>query len=92
VEYIQKIVGEYFNVSIEKINANKRDREVVQPRQICMFFAKKYTKLPLTTIGNYCGGRDHATVLHACRTISNLYDTEKKMKIYIDEIDKKMKI
>jgi len=92
VEYIQKIVGEYFNVTIEKINANKRDREVVQPRQICMFFSKKYTKLPLATIGAHCGGRDHATVLHACRTISNLYETDKKMKIYIDEIDKKMKI
>ncbi|MDR0206197.1 MAG: chromosomal replication initiator protein DnaA [Bacteroidales bacterium] len=92
VEFIQKIVGEYFNVSTEKINANKRDREVVQPRQICMFFAKKYTKLPLAAIGSHCGGRDHATVLHACRTISNLYETDKKMKIYIDEIDKKMKI
>jgi len=92
IEYIQKIVGEYFNVSTEKINANKRDREVVQPRQICMYFAKKYTKLPLATIGAHCGGRDHATVLHACRTISNLFETEKRMKIDIEEIDKKMKI
>ena len=92
VEYIQKVVGEYFGVSTEKINANKRDREVVQPRQICMFFAKKYTKLPLAAIGAHYGGRDHATVLHACRTISNLYETDKKMKIYVDEIDKKMKI
>jgi chromosomal replication initiator protein len=57
-----------------------------------MYFAKKYTKLPLATIGAHCGGRDHATVLHACRTISNLYETDKKIKIYIDEIDKKMKI
>jgi len=92
VEYIQKMVGEHFGVSTEKINANKRDRDVVQPRQICMFFAKKYTKLPLATIGAHYGGRDHATVLHACRTISNLYETDKKMKIDIDEIDKKMKI
>jgi len=92
IEYIQKIVGEYFNVSIEKINTNKRDREVVQPRQICMFFAKKYTKLTYATIGTCCGGKDHTTVLHAIRTISNLYDTDKKMKVYIDEIDKKMKI
>ena len=92
IEYIQKMVGEYFGVSVEKINANKRDREVVQPRQICMFFSKKYTKHPLATIGAHCGGRDHATVLHACRTISNLYDTDKKMKMYIDDIDKKMKI
>ena len=92
IEYIQKIVGEYFNISIEKLNTVNRAREVVQPRQICMFFAKKYTKLPLATIGNYCGGKGHATVLHACRTISNLYETDKKMKRDIDEIDKKMKI
>jgi chromosomal replication initiator protein len=91
-EYIQKIVSEYFNISVEKINANKKDREVVQPRQICMFFAKRYTKLSLSAIGYHCGGRDHATVLHACRTISNLYETDKKIKIYIDDIDKKMKI
>ena len=92
IEFIQKIVGEYFNVSTEKIKINKRDREIVQPRQICMYFSKKYTKLPLAAIGAQCGGKDHATVLHACRTISNLYETDKKMKIYVDEIDKKMKI
>jgi len=92
VEYIQKMVSEYFGIPVEKINANKRDREVVQPRQICMYFAKKYTKLPLATIGALCGGRDHATVLHACKTISNLYETDKKIKSDVDEIDKKMRI
>jgi chromosomal replication initiator protein len=92
VEYIQKVIAEYYGISVEKINANKRDREVVQPRQICMFFAKKYTKLPLAAIGALCGGRDHATVLHACKTISNLYETDKKIKYDVDEIDKKMKI
>lgn len=92
IEYIQKVVCDYFNISIEKINSNKRDRDVVQPRQICMYFAKQFTKLPLATIGSYCGGRDHATVLHACRAISNLYETDKRMKNTIDEIEKKMKI
>ena len=71
---------------------NKRERAIVQPRQICMFFAKKYTKLPLAAIGAHCGNRDHATVLHACRTISNLYETDKKMREAIDEIDKKIKL
>jgi chromosomal replication initiator protein len=92
IEYIQKVVCDYFKISVDKINTNKRERDIVQPRQICMFFAKKYTKLPLVTIGTYCGDRDHATVLHACRTISNLYETDKKMKVYIDDIEKKMKI
>ena len=57
-----------------------------------MYFAKKYTHLPLSVIGAYCGNKDHATVLHACRTIRNLSETDKKMKQYITDIDKKMKI
>ena len=92
VEYIKKMVAEHFNIPVENINANRRDRDVVQPRQICMFFAKRYTKLPLASIGALCGSKDHATVLHAYRTISNLYETDKKMTYDIDEIDKKMKI
>lgn len=92
IELIQKVVCDYFGVSQDKINTNKRDREIVQPRQICMYFAKKHTKLALAAIGNSCGGKDHATVLHACRTIANLYETDKKMKTYIDDIEKKLKI
>lgn len=92
IEYIQKIVCDYFKISIESINAKTRKREIVQARQLSMYFSKKYTKLPLSTIGTYCGNKDHATVLHACRTINNLYETDKKMKLYIDEIEKKMKL
>ncbi|MCR4738374.1 MAG: chromosomal replication initiator protein DnaA [Bacteroidales bacterium] len=92
IEYIQKIICDYFKISTEAINARTRKREIVQARQLSMYFAKKYTKLPLSLIGAYCGNKDHATVLHACRTINNLYETEKKMKMYVDDIDKKMKI
>ena len=92
IEYIQKIVSDYFHIPVETINSTTRRREVAQPRQICMYFAKKYTKLPLNTIGQSCGNKDHATVLHACRVISDLYETDKKMRSDIDEIDKKMKL
>lgn len=92
IEYIQKVVSDYFNIPVETINTTTRRREVAQPRQICMYFAKKYTKLPLSTIGQNCGNKDHATVLHACRVIADLYETDKKMKDDIDEIDKKMKL
>ncbi len=90
IEFIQKVVSEYFVIPIEKINTKKRERDIVQPRQICMYFAKKLTKLPLNAIGAACGGKYHATVLHACRTISNLYETDKKMKQDIDAIEKKL--
>lgn len=92
VEYIQKIICDYFKISTEVINMKTRKREIVQARQLSMYFAKKYTKLPLSTIGEYCGHKDHATVLHAHRTISNLYETDKKMQMYVDDLDKKMKI
>lgn len=92
IEYIQKIVSDYFGIPVETINTTTRRREVAQPRQICMYFAKKYTKLPLSTIGMNCGNKDHATVLHACRVIGDLYETDKKMRYDIDEIDKKMKL
>ncbi len=92
IEYIQKIICDYFKIPTDTINANTRKREIVQARQLSMYFAKKYTKLPLSLIGAYCGNKDHATVLHACKTVSNLYETDKKMKLYVDDIDKKMKI
>jgi chromosomal replication initiator protein len=56
-----------------------------------MFFSKGYTKASLSSIGSMIGGKDHATVLHACKTISNLIETDKVFKGQIDEIEKKIK-
>jgi chromosomal replication initiator protein len=56
-----------------------------------MYFSKKYTKSSLSTIGLHCGNKDHATVLHACRTVSNLKDTDKQFYKYMDDIDKKIR-
>jgi chromosomal replication initiator protein len=57
-----------------------------------MYFSKSMTKSSLATIGAHCGGKDHATVLHACRTVNNLMDTDKRFKSYIDELEKKISI
>jgi len=92
IEYIQKVVCDYFEISIDKINANTRKREIVQARQFCMYFAKKYTKMPLSTIGKFCGDKDHATVLHSCRVIENLLETDKNIRAYYEDIEKKMKM
>ncbi len=92
IDYIQKVVCDYFNLSIELIKSKTRKREVVQARQIAMFFAKSLTKSSLSNIGLNCGGKDHATVLHACRTVNNLMDTDKKFKVYISELQKKMNV
>lgn len=90
IDYIQKIVCDYFGLPIDQIHAKTRKREVVQARQVAMYFSKKLTKSSLATIGLQCGNKDHATVLHACKTIANLIDTDKQFRGYAIEIDKKI--
>jgi chromosomal replication initiator protein len=92
IDYIQKVVSDYFNIPVETINSRTRKREIVQARQLAMYFSKKHTKSSLATIGIHCGDKDHATVLHACRTVNNLLETDKQFKVYVDDIEKKIKI
>ena len=92
IDYIQKIVCDYFNIPVDALNSKTRKREIVQARQLSMFFSKKHTKSSLASIGLHCGNKDHATVLHACKTVLNLIETDKQFKSYVDEIDKKIKI
>ncbi|MGQ0829043.1 MAG: chromosomal replication initiator protein DnaA [Bacteroidota bacterium] len=92
IDYIQKVVCDYFDLPLELLKSKTRKREVVQARQIAMYFAKSMTKSSLATIGLHCGGKDHATVLHACRTVNNLMDTDKRFKNYIEELNKKISI
>jgi chromosomal replication initiator protein len=91
IDYIQKVISDYFNIPVEMIVSKTRKREIVQARQLAMFFSKKYTKSSLATIGLHCGNKDHATVLHACKTVSNLVDTDKQFSNYVSELDKKIK-
>ncbi|MGM0479867.1 MAG: chromosomal replication initiator protein DnaA [Bacteroidota bacterium] len=90
IEYIQKVVCDYFDLEIEILKSKTRKREVVQARQIAMYFSKKMTKSSLANIGAHCGGKDHATVLHACRTVNNLSETDKQFKNYLTELEKKL--
>jgi chromosomal replication initiator protein len=92
IDYIQKVICDYFNLPVELMVSKTRKREIVQARQLAMYFSKKLTKASLATIGLHCGNKDHATVLHACRTVSNLQETDKQFKNYIDELEKKIKL
>ena len=92
IDYIQKIVCDYFNIPIELINSKTRKREIVQARQLAMYFSKKHTKSSLANIGLHCGNKDHATVLHACRTVNNLVETDKQFRGFVEELDKKIKL
>ncbi len=92
VEYIQKVVCNYFSMPVEVLNSKTRKREIVQARQTAMYFAKTMTKNSLAAIGASIGGKDHATVLHACKTVNNLIETDKKFKKDLDEIEKRLKM
>ena len=91
IDYIQKVVCNYFNVKLEDLFTSSRKRDIVQVRQVSMHFAKKYTDLSLAQIGAQCGNKDHATVLHACRTVDNLKATDRHFKVQLEEIDKILK-
>ncbi len=90
IDYIQKIVCDYFGLPVDQINTKTRRREIVQARQLAMYFSKKHTKSSLATIGLHCGNKDHATVLHACKTVSNLIETDKNFRTFVNEINKKI--
>jgi len=92
IDYIQKVVSEYFGLTIDQMNSKTRKRNIVQARQLSMYFAKQHTKASLTSIGLQCGNKDHATVLHACKTVQNLIDTDKEFRVYVDDLGKKIKL
>jgi len=75
VENIQKTVADYYKLRVTDMHSKKRSRAVARPRQIAMALAKELTQLSLPEIGGNFGGRDHTTVLHACRTIAALRES-----------------
>jgi len=79
---------EYFKLNIGDIHLKTRKREIVQARQIAMYFSKSLTKDSLAFIGKVIGNKDHATVLHACKTVNNLIDTDKQFKIDVEKLEK----
>jgi chromosomal replication initiator protein len=89
IDYIQKVVSDYFEMDVATLQSKTRKRHIVQARQLAMFFAKKFTKASLASIGSQIGKRDHATVLHACKTVDNLAETDKQFRKYIDDLTKK---
>ena len=92
IDYIQKVVSDYFQMDVDTLQSKTRKRHIVQARQLAMFFAKKFTKASLASIGSQIGKRDHATVLHACKTVNNLSTTDKQFRKYVEDLTKKLSI
>ncbi|MBQ0080805.1 MAG: chromosomal replication initiator protein DnaA [Alistipes sp.] len=88
IDHIIDIVCEHMNVTVEQLKSEDRRREIAIARQLAMYLAKGHTKAPLVSIGAAIGNRNHATVLHSCKTIQNLMDTDSIFKAQVEEIEK----
>lgn len=92
IDYIQKSVADYFELSLEQLVDKSRKKEIVIARQLGMYFAKEYTNLSLQTIGQHFGKRDHSTVIHAIHCVNDLIETDRKFKKSYQDLQKKLKV
>ena len=90
VNRIQSAVCNYFNITTDQFLSKTRKREIVQARQIAMYLSRSLTKTSLSSIGTQLGGKDHATVLHACNTVCDLMDTDRSFRGYVADIEKQL--
>ena len=88
---IRNTVSDYFGISNDVMLSNSRKREIVQARQIAMYLCRQHTGKSLTSIGSELGGKNHATVLHACETVCDLMATDRSFRQYVSDIEKKLK-
>jgi chromosomal replication initiator protein len=86
IDTIQKIVSEYFGLTIDSLKAKTRKKEIVTARQIAMYFAKEHTGFSLKSIGYHFGGRDHSTVIHAIHTVNDFMMEKRELKVHIDDL------
>ena len=87
-EFITKMVCDKYELEVEVVMSKTRLREMVKPRQmIHSLLRTNFKALSLQNIGETCGGKDHATVLHSCRAVSNLCETDKYYREEYEEFD-----
>ena len=87
---IQKVVADYYGLQIKDLLSKRRTRSLARPRQVAMALAKELTEHSLPEIGDAFAGRDHTTVLHACRQVRNLMATDGKLREDWDKLIRKL--
>jgi chromosomal replication initiator protein len=90
IDRIQKYVSAYFSVTIDELKDKTRKKEVTNARQVAMYFAKEYTDYSLKQIGQYFGGRDHSTVIHAVQTVNNQIIKDDSFKKTLEALKKQL--
>lgn len=92
IDRIQESVSRYFSISVNDLKDKTRRKEVATARQVAMYFAKEYTDYSLKQIGQYFGGRDHSTVIHAVQSVHNLIDTDKSFKRTVEDLKRQIHV
>ncbi len=91
VEVVQKIVCDFYNISLADIKAKRRTKDIALPRQVAMYLSKQVTQASLSEIGKHFGGKDHATVIYACRQIEERRAKDETFSRMIDNLLTKIK-
>ena len=89
-QLIMDVVAEHYNISVSDIISKKKNKEIANPRQICMYLSRKYTDYSLQNIGKIMGNRDHTTVIHGHDKINKMLETDETLKSNLDIIIKKL--
>lgn len=89
-QLIIEVVSEHFNITIDQIMSKTRSNDIAKPRQIAMYLCKNLTNQPLDTIGQLLGGRDHSTIIHGIKKITEEYKTNETLRNTVDTIKKKI--
>jgi chromosomal replication initiator protein len=90
VDSIQNTVARHFRIKVQDLKSTSRARPVAFPRQIAMFLVRKYTGMGFETIGQYFGGRDHTTVLHACKKIEEGFEKEEEIRGAVEAVQNQL--
>ncbi|MBL0871679.1 MAG: chromosomal replication initiator protein DnaA [Phycisphaerales bacterium] len=91
IQTIIDAVTDYFGVKVTDLQSKRRQRSIAQPRQLCMYLARKHTRYSLEEIGGYFGGRDHTTVMHAVRTIDDRRETDAEFNVVVSSLEDRLR-
>jgi chromosomal replication initiator protein len=90
VDLIQKKVAEHYDLRLADMTSKRRPENIAFPRQVAMFLARQLTQQSLNTIGESFGGRDHGTVMHACRTVKDRMETDPHVRQIVARLESQL--
>ncbi|MCL2360283.1 MAG: chromosomal replication initiator protein DnaA [Defluviitaleaceae bacterium] len=88
VPHIQQVVASHFGVTTADLAGRKRTQSIVMPRQIAMYLSRKLLDVSLPDVGKFFGGRDHSTVIHSCEKIANEIETDEKLRVTVNDLER----